>query len=166
MLYFNRTCSPPAVLVELQQYLIQLQDFRIFKNHTEKSFDFSVQNSSCTRHCNTLQHTATHCNTLRHTATHCDTLQHTATHCNTLRHTATHCNTLQHTATHCYTLQRTGREPSPIPTLTGCNTAQHAATRHKTLQQCTATYRNNILQRQARALPKPHPPTHPPTRTS
>ena len=68
-----------------------------------------------TRHCNTLQHTATHCNALQHTATHCNTLQHTATHCityvestrsviqDTLQHTATHCNTLQHTATHCNT---------------------------------------------------------------
>jgi len=33
-----------------------------------------------TKHCNTLQHTATHCNTLQHTATHCITLQHTRMH--------------------------------------------------------------------------------------
>ena len=47
------------------------------------------------KHCNTLQHTATHCNTLQLTATHC----RTAKHCNTLQHTATHQNPLQLTAT-------------------------------------------------------------------
>ena len=71
---------------------------------------------STTRHCNTLQHTATLCNTLQHTATHCNTLQYTAIHCNTLQHTAIHCNTLHHTAPHCNTLQHTA---------THYNTLQH-----------------------------------------
>ena len=39
-----------------------------------------------TRHCSTLQRTATHCNTLSRTATHCNTLQHTLTQCNTHSH--------------------------------------------------------------------------------
>ena len=43
-----------------------------------------------------MQHITKHCNTLQRTATHCNTLQHAATRCNTLQHTATHCNTLQH----------------------------------------------------------------------
>jgi len=62
-----------------------------------------------TRHCNTLQHTATLYNTLQHAATRCNTLQCTRyihTHLYT-QHTATHCNTLQHTATRCNTLQCT-----------------------------------------------------------
>jgi len=47
----------------------------------------------CSRHCNTLQRTATPCNTLQRAATHCNTLQRTAPHCNTLQHAATHWST-------------------------------------------------------------------------
>jgi len=44
----------------------------------------SITDTCGTRHCNTLQHTATHCNTLQHTATHCtDT-------CGTRAHKLTH----------------------------------------------------------------------------
>jgi len=81
------------------------------------------RDTSKSRDCNTLPHTATNYHTLQHTthtARH-HTLQHTAathprpgiraravtaTHCHTLQHTATHCNTLPHAATH-HTLQHT-----------------------------------------------------------
>jgi len=67
-----------------------------------------------TKHCNTLQHTATHCNILQRTfnvgfgdrsqfifiSFWLCTLQHTVTHCNTLQHNATDCNRLQHNTTH------------------------------------------------------------------
>ena len=33
-----------------------------------------------TKHCNTLQHTASHCSTVQHNAAHHNTLQHTAIH--------------------------------------------------------------------------------------
>ena len=84
---------------EMHQFSIEVTD----ENFTDELTYLLFQ----TRHCNTLQHSATHCNTLQHTATHCNTLQHTATLCNTLQHSATLCNTLQHTATHCHTLQHT-----------------------------------------------------------
>jgi len=101
------------------------------------------------RHCNTLEDTATHCNTLQHTATHCNTTlqqqlyrirRHIQYHAvwhiiefltcksrrrfnneQTLHHTATQCNTVQHSATHCNILQHTA---------THCNTLQHTATPH------------------------------------
>ena len=74
-----------------------------------------LQSTSLTKHCNTLQYTATHCNTK-----HCNScvsiphLQSTATHCNTLQHTAIQSTAtavspyltykaLQHTAIHCNT---------------------------------------------------------------
>jgi len=94
-----------------------------------------------TKHCNTLQHTATHCNTLQHAATHCNTLQHMtwySTHTyetnlfyfpwfsgslqlwitgslqlnSHILHTAPHCTTLQYTATHCNTLQLNSHIPN------------------------------------------------------
>ena len=109
-----------------------------------------------TRHCNTLQHTATLCNTLeqilQHIATHCNTLQHFVTLCDTLQqilqHTATDTatrlisckksrsmkhsestalhNTLQQAVTQCNTLQHTAATLQH--TATYCNTLQHIAT--------------------------------------
>jgi len=87
------------------------------------------RDTSKSRDCNTLPHTATNYHTLQHTAAHCKT-PHTATHCcntsqawdtsksrdcNTLPHTATHCHTLQHTATRCNT---------PHTATHCCNTSQ------------------------------------------
>jgi len=59
--------------------------------------------STAAAHCN-MQCSTRHCRTLQHTATcsaHDDTAEHCTTrHCRTLQHTAEHCNTLQNTATH------------------------------------------------------------------
>ena len=103
-----------------------------------------------TKHCNTLQHTATRCNSLhlrqqqrlmllQHITTQGNTFQHTATHCNTLQHIATHCKILQHTATYCSILQHTTidlvlhrlqllQQTAPQQTATDCNRLQHIAT--------------------------------------
>ena len=61
-------------------------------------------------HAQSYRGTAAHCNTCN--TKHCHTLQHTATQCNTMQHPATHCNTLQHTASRCNTLQHTAMQVS------------------------------------------------------
>ena len=100
------------------------------------------------KHCNTLQHTATHCNrcskqrTGRYSMLFTRVLAHVWR--NTLQPLTTHCNTLQHTAiyTASYSIicaiQVVSKKPVGIPYyshvywhilyITHCNTLQHTAT--------------------------------------
>jgi len=114
----------------------------------------SMQDTTVTTCCNTLQHTATRCNntlqqhitTQLHTAIH-NTIAHcnTATNCNTHTRARTHCNILQqHTATQI-------RELGPDPNFSvKTPLQQNAVTYCSILRYTEATHYNTVTRARTR----------------